>query len=353
MLRNKNHKIGCIFRYFHKVSTRFCDQSYVHGATDIPLLNHTVADRFRIALEKEPDKPMVIFKQCGIQKTYQQVFDDARQFAASLIHLKLKKGDRIGIWGPNYYEWVVTKYAAALSGLILVNINPAYKADELKFALQKVGISAIISPMEYKTSNYYRTLTEVIPKMLQSQAGNGNVKSNNLPELKHVILFKTDKWFRGAWNFNELISSPGSSDFKLLDEYESKIRVDDPFNIQFTSGTTGQPKAATLSHHNVVNNAYFIGLRAGFDKNQEKLVIPVPLSHAFGFVIGLLNAVCHNQTSIFPSPTFNAKSVLKAINDEKPTLLYGTPTMFIDILNEPSLATTDISSIHGGMTGGI
>uniref|UniRef100_A0A914YPE4 Medium-chain acyl-CoA ligase ACSF2, mitochondrial n=1 Tax=Panagrolaimus superbus TaxID=310955 RepID=A0A914YPE4_9BILA len=318
MLLNKHHrKIESIFRCFHKVSTRISDQSYVHGASEIPLLNNTVADRFRIALEKGSDKLMVIFKEDGIRKSYQQVFDDARQLAASLINLNLKKGDRIGIWGPNYYEWVVTKYAAALSGFILVNINPAYKADELKFALQKVGVSAILSPIKYKTCNYYRTLTEVIPKMLKGQDGIGKVHCKDLPELKHVILFKTDKRFQGAWNFDELIQTPGSEAFKLLDEYESKIRVDDPFNIQFTSGTTGRPKAATLSHHNVVNNAYFIGLRAGFDRNREKLIIPVPLSHAFGFVIGLLNAVCHHQTVIFPSPSFNAKSVLEAINDEK------------------------------------
>uniref|UniRef100_A0AC35F4B1 Uncharacterized protein n=1 Tax=Panagrolaimus sp. PS1159 TaxID=55785 RepID=A0AC35F4B1_9BILA len=286
------------------------DISYIRGDSDIPLLNDTVADRLRLAVKNVPNKEMIIFPEEGIRKTYQQVFNDARQFAASLIHLGLKKSDRIGIWSPNCYEWIITKYAAAFSGLIIVGINPEYKSDELKYVLQKVEISAIISPVKDETNNYYP----------------------------------------GAWNFNEIIKNAGSDDFKLLDEHEKQIQVHDPFNIIFTSGTTGRPKGATLTHYNVINNAYLLGFRPKYQYNQEIFCLPLPLFGCAAFIFGSLSSLCHQGTCIFPLR--DAKSILNVIENEKPTILTCLPTLLINILNHPDLPSTDVSTIRGGLVGG-
>uniref|UniRef100_A0AC35G0L8 Uncharacterized protein n=1 Tax=Panagrolaimus sp. PS1159 TaxID=55785 RepID=A0AC35G0L8_9BILA len=301
------------------------DMSYVYGASTIPLLHHTIGERFRMAVTHCSEREVVIFKNEELRKTYKELYDDARQLAASLLHLGLEKGDRVGIWGPNYYEWIVTQFATAMAGLVLVNINPAYQSEELRFALYKVDVKALITPPMHKSSNYYRTLCEIIPEMSAAPIGIGKIKSKDLPELKHIILFKPeeDKQYKGVWNYSEVLQAAGSLDFKQLDEIEKRIKFDDPVNIQYTSGTTGNPKAATLSHHNLVNNSYFIGHRMGLSKTREIMCLPPPLYHTFGSLI-----------------------------EEKATMLYGTPTMFIDILNRPELKEANLTELHGGIIAG-
>uniref|UniRef100_A0AC34QWW6 AMP-dependent synthetase/ligase domain-containing protein n=1 Tax=Panagrolaimus sp. JU765 TaxID=591449 RepID=A0AC34QWW6_9BILA len=323
-------------------------------SSTIPLLHNTIGERLRMSVDQCPDRTMVIFKHCNIRKTYAELFADARQLAASLIHLGVKKGDRVGIWGPNYYEWVVTQFATAMAGMVLVSLNPAYQSEELRFALHKVGVKAIITPPTYKTSNYKRTLREIVPEMTSEARGIGKIHSKDLPELEHAIIFKGEpgKKYKGFWSYEELLKAPTSEDFSKLEKMEKKVRFDDPAGILYTSGTTGYPKAATLTHHNIVNNSYFIGMRMNFDSKHEILCLPTPLYHGFGSVMGVVNAINHKQTSVFPSPSFNAEAALKAVAEEKCTVLYGTPTMFIDILNRPELPKTDISSLHGGIIAG-
>uniref|UniRef100_A0A914Z375 Medium-chain acyl-CoA ligase ACSF2, mitochondrial n=1 Tax=Panagrolaimus superbus TaxID=310955 RepID=A0A914Z375_9BILA len=330
------------------------DMSYVYGASNVPLLHHTIGERFRMAVTHCSGREVVIFKNEEIRKTYKELYDDSRQLAASLLHLGLEKGDRVGIWGPNYYEWIVTQFATAMAGLVLVNINPAYQSNELRFALHKVEVKALITPPKHKSSNYYRTLCEIIPEMTAAPIGIGKIKSKDLPELKHIILFKPEenKPYKGVWHYSEVIEAAGSLDFKQLDEIEKRIKFDDPVNVQYTSGTTGNPKAATLSHHNLVNNSYFIGHRMGLHKTREIMCLPPPLYHTFGCGMGVLCAINHHQTCIFPSPSFNAEATVKALIEEKATMLYGTPTMFIDILNRPELKEANLIELHGGIIAG-
>ncbi|KAH7720741.1 acyl-CoA synthetase family member 2 [Aphelenchoides avenae] len=340
-------------RYYQRPATTPSDWSYVYGASRVPLLHDTVGQRLRQAAEAVPDREVFIFKRDNVRKTYAELLKDARDLAQGLLHLGLKPGDRVGIWGPNHYEWVVAQFATALCGAILVNINPAYRSYELRFALEKVGVSILITPPEYKDSNYYRILTEIVPEMAAQRENIGILVSHDLPHLKHVVMFGADESsYRGAWKYSEIATAGGSTEAQLLDDIETKIRFDDPVNIQYTSGTTGNPKAATLSHHNIVNNAYFTGLRMHFEKERTIICVPPPLYHCFGCVIGTLNAVIHQQTCVFPAPKFSASAALEAIEEEKCTALYGTPTMFIDILNHPNRPHTKIDSLNAGIIAG-
>ncbi|CAD5209610.1 unnamed protein product [Bursaphelenchus okinawaensis] len=327
--------------------------SYVHGATPAPLLNHTIGQRLRIGAETVPDKEICVFVENNIRKTYEEFHKEATQLAAGFCNLGLNRNDRIGIWGPNYYEWLLTKYAAALGGFCLVNINPGYQTEELRYALRKVGVSALITPPEFRKSKYYNTIYEIIPELTILPDGCGSVHSKNLPDLKHLIVFRNETNLRGAWNLKDVAEGGnGSNARKTQAEHENRVRFDDPANIQFTSGTTGHPKAATLTHHNIVNNAWFTGVRLEFDKGEHKICVPNPLYHCLGSVCGELSSVVHQQTAIFPAAWFNAQSTLNAINQEKVTSLFGTPTMFIDCLNHPDLKNTDVSSLYNGMVAG-
>ncbi|KAK0413043.1 hypothetical protein QR680_006563 [Steinernema hermaphroditum] len=326
--------------------------SYIHGASPTPFLNDNISQCFRKGVEKVPDKEAFVFKNENVRKTYAQAWDDSRKLAKGLIKLGIRQGDRVGIWGPNYYEWVATQFACAMAGFVLVNINPAYQYDELQYSMRKVGVKALISPPKFSRSNYYRSLNAIVPQLSSAKEGIGHVDCRDLPDFEHLILFGNEESFRGAWNYTDIVGSGGKEEEETLAQYENRIRVDDPANIQYTSGTTGYPKAATLTHHGIVNNAYFIGLRSRFDKENTIICIPNPLYHCFGCVIGTLNAVIHQQTTVFPSPKFNTDAILHTIQEERCTALYGTPTMFIDVLANPNLKSTDLSSLHTGYVAG-
>ncbi|KAK0411864.1 hypothetical protein QR680_005885 [Steinernema hermaphroditum] len=322
-------------------------------ASATPLLNSTIGEMLIKSAEEVPNQELFVFRHQDIRKTFCEVFQDSENLAKGLLKLGLRRGDRVGIWGPNYYEWVTTQFATALSGMILVNINPMYQTDELEYALRQVGVKALVTPTEYRSSNYYRALNEIIPQLAREKEGVGLVHDKMLPLLKHLIIFGNEgRQYRGAWNYTDIVNSGGKEEADLLSDITPKISSDEPVNIQYTSGTTGFPKAATLSHHNVVNNAYFVGRRTDFDKKHHTICIPNPLYHCFGCVMGTLAAVIHKATCVFPSPAFNAEKAIEAIEQEKCTVLYGTPTMHIDVLGHPRRKDADVSSLHVGYISG-
>uniref|UniRef100_A0A0M3J809 Medium-chain acyl-CoA ligase ACSF2, mitochondrial n=1 Tax=Anisakis simplex TaxID=6269 RepID=A0A0M3J809_ANISI len=192
--------------------------------------------------------------------------------ATGLIHLGLDRGDRVGMWGPNTYEWIVCQFATALAGMIMVNINPCYQSEELKFALEKVGIKALIAPPSFKKSNYYASVSDIIPEIILKAEGRGDFASHNFPSFRHFIIIDDQKLYRGGWRYSEVIKMGSEEDRIKLADIERCVQPDDPVNIQYTSGTTGVPKGATLTHHNVVNNAYFVGRRAGYAEKVSYLV---------------------------------------------------------------------------------
>jgi len=328
-------------------------KSYIHGCTNAELLFDTIGERLRLAAKKFPDREVVIFKKEGVRKTYKELLKDCENLATGLIHLGLNKGDRLGIWSPNHYEWIVTQFASALAGLVLVNVNPMYKSEDLWYALTQVGIKALIAPPGFKNSNYYATLSEIIPDLHSYPEGKSNLKSDVFPKLHHIIIFDyEDRVFRGAWKYSDVVKMGTEDDRVKLSKIEKNVMPDDPTNIQYTSGTTGKPKGATLTHHNIVNNAYFVGRRAGYHEGRTIICIPNPLYHCFGCVMGSLSAVIHFQTCVFPAPAFDALAALKAIHEEKCTALYGTPTMYIDMLSHSEYKNFNYSSIRSGIIAG-
>jgi len=309
--------------------------SYVHGAHDVPLIGEPIG-RFlsKIAVQYAGNDALVVRHQ-NIRWTYKEFDARVTRLAAGLLKLGLRPGDRIGIWSQNCAEWVLTQFATARAGLIMVNINPAYRRAELEYVLDKVECSALILAPSFKSSNYIEMVQEVAPK---------------LSALRHVIRMG-EEHTRGMLNFDALLAEPDADTLALLAEVEAELQFDDPVNIQFTSGTTGSPKGATLSHHNILNNGYFIA-EAMKLTSQDRLCIPVPLYHCFGMVLGNLACVTHGATMVFPGDSFEPKSVLEAVHAERCTALHGVPTMFIAILDHPDFAQYDLSTLRTGIMAG-
>ena len=309
--------------------------SYVHGAHDVPLIGEPIG-RFlsKIAVQYAGNDALVVRHQ-NIRWTYKEFDARVTRLAAGLLKLGLRPGDRIGIWSQNCAEWVLTQFATARAGLIMVNINPAYRRAELEYVLDKVACAALILAPSFKSSNYIEMVQEVAPK---------------LSALRHVIRMG-EEHTRGMLNFDALLAEPDADTLALLAEVEAELQFDDPVNIQFTSGTTGSPKGATLSHHNILNNGYFIA-EAMKLTSQDRLCIPVPLYHCFGMVLGNLACVTHGATMVFPGDSFEPKSVLEAVHAERCTALHGVPTMFIAILDHPDFAQYDLSTLRTGIMAG-
>uniref|UniRef100_A0A669BPW5 Medium-chain acyl-CoA ligase ACSF2, mitochondrial n=1 Tax=Oreochromis niloticus TaxID=8128 RepID=A0A669BPW5_ORENI len=234
--------------------------SYVHGTSSTSLLHMTVAESLQRSVERWPDREAMAFLQDGVRKTFAQFQQDVDQAAAGLLALGMKKGDRLGMWGPNTYEWVLFQFATAKAGIILVAVNPAYQVQEVEFALRKVGCKAIVCPTQFKTLNYCNMLRKICPEI--ETCSPGDIKSSRLPDLRSVIVL--DSRQPGMLHFDDVMQAGGSQHMQQLQDLQKKISFDDPINIQFTSGTTGAPKGATLSHHNIINNSYFIGRRLGY-----------------------------------------------------------------------------------------
>ncbi|XP_060071243.1 medium-chain acyl-CoA ligase ACSF2, mitochondrial-like [Ylistrum balloti] len=323
--------------------------SYVHGQSDVSPRGITIGNLLQERVEMSPEKEVVVFCSQNIRKTYAQFMEEVDKLAAGLVGLGLVKGDRVGIWGPNSYEWVLTQYATARAGLILVNVNPQYKEKELEYALGKVGCKAIIIAEKFKDQNYYEILSDVVPELSANIPG--NINSHRLPSLKILVTMGNNS-YRGAFKFSEVQNSATTAGCLGIMDIQRKLQFDDPINIQFTSGTTGVPKGATLSHHNIVNNSHFLGRRLGYHTEATRICVPVPLYHCFGMVMASLCTITHGSKCVYPGPGFDAGASLKAVAEERCTALYGVPTMFIDMLNHPDFNQFDLTSLSTGIMAG-
>ncbi|XP_043946448.1 medium-chain acyl-CoA ligase ACSF2, mitochondrial-like [Protopterus annectens] len=321
--------------------------SYVHGASHIPLISKTTGQCLEETTNKFPDREAVVFVREGIRKTFEQFNKDVNQLAAGLLAIGLNKGDCLGMWGPNSYEWILLQFATAKAGIILVTVNPAYQSQELEYILKKVGCKALVFPTQFKTQNYYQLLLKACPELERSIPG--DIQSVRLPGLKAVIVL--DSKPPGAFHLDEVMQAGSTSFVQQLQELQKALSFDDPICVQFTSGTTGNPKGATLTHHSTINNARFMGLRLGYHWRVMRICVPVPLCHCFGTVIGGLMMAVYGATLIFPSPSFEGKAALEAIHKEKCTIIYGTPTMYIDMLSQPDFSKYDLSSLEAGFIG--
>lgn len=322
--------------------------SYVHGISNEHLLSSTVAGLLGKAAEDRPRRDALIVPYQNIHWSYQTLQEEVERFAAGFSALGLKPGERIGIWAPNCWEWVVTQFASARAGLILVNINPAYRISELSYALETTGCAALIATPRFKTSNYVEMLNELIPELASSKSG--KLITGQFPELRMLILLG-DSDTHGFIRFETIPDLAASAHWQDVENLQQQLQFDDPINIQFTSGTTGTPKASTLTHHNIVNNAYFVGLQMKLT-DADRMCIPVPMYHCFGMVLGTLCCVAHAATMVFSSEGFDAAAVLDTVETARCTVLHGVPTMFISELEVPDFGDRDLSSLRTGIMAG-
>jgi fatty-acyl-CoA synthase len=323
-------------------------RSYAHGTSNTPLIGDTIGVFFDKSAERWPDRPALIVRQQNVRWTYNELKTRVDAFAAGLLALGLAPGDRIGIWSPNNAEWVITQFATAKAGLILVNINPAYRTYELEYALNKVGCSALITAERFKSSDYLGTLRELMPEI--EGAAPGEVRAERVPALSTLISIGGGET-PGYVRFDDVLGMGGDRHREMLADLQPKLQFDDAINIQFTSGTTGAPKGATLTHHNLLNNGYFIG-EAQRLTDRDKVCIPVPLYHCFGMVLGNLACVTHGSAMVYPGEGFDPLGTLETVESERCTALYGVPTMFIAELGHPEFKRFDLTSLRTGIMAG-
>jgi len=323
------------------------NRSYVHGSSDKPLIGQTLGEYFDGAAAHWPEGDALIVRPQKARWTYRELKERVDAFAAGLLALGLQPGDRIGIWSPNNSEWVVTQFATAKAGLILVNINPSYRLAELEYALNKVGCKALIAATALKSSDYIAMLNELAPEL--SRCRPGELRAARLPDLRIVIRIGGKS--PGMYGFDEIPALGSDSERKRLSEIAANLQFDDPINIQFTSGTTGFPKGATLTHHNILNNGYFIGETMRLTE-RDRICIPVPLYHCFGMVLGNLACVTHGAAMVYPGEAFDPLAVLETVQAERCTGLYGVPTMFIAELGHPEFKRFDLESLRTGIMAG-
>ncbi|QBM17726.1 3-[(3aS,4S,7aS)-7a-methyl-1,5-dioxo-octahydro-1H-inden-4-yl]propanoyl:CoA ligase [Marinobacter sp. JH2] len=322
--------------------------SYTSGVADKPLLGMTIGDMLDRTAQQYPDNEALVCLHQGIRWSYREFVEKVNEAARAFLAIGVKKGDRVGIWSPNRYEWTVTQFATAKVGAILVNINPSYGVHELQYALNLAGISVLVTADSFKASNYREMLYQLVPELKQSEPGKLNAE--DVPDLRAVINVHEDK-HDGMWTWPEFLGFANQVTAADLQKRQSQLQFDDPINIQFTSGTTGNPKGATLTHHNILNNGYFVGESQRLTE-KDRLVIPVPLYHCFGMVMGNLGCITHGTTMIYPGEGFDPKAVLQAVHQEKATALYGVPTMFIAELADTDFTSFDLSSLRTGIMAG-
>ena len=302
--------------------------SYTNGASNIPLLGETIDENLRKTVAKFPNNDALISAHQHYRATYTEFYEQVTAVAKGLIALGVKSGDRVGIWSPNCYEWTLLQYATAKIGAIMVNINPAYRTSELIYVINQSGLSYIFSAIQFKTSHY--------KKMIEDAR-------------EFTDTLRKEVYWGESWEYF-LAQGKKVSDEKLQ-AYEAKVQFDDPVNIQYTSGTTGNPKGVTLTHHNILNNAYFIGVRMNYT-DKDRVCIPVPFYHCFGMVIGNLCCTAHGATMVIPNDSFDATKTLETVERERCTSLYGVPTMFISELYTLDRHPYDLSSLRTGVMAG-
>jgi fatty-acyl-CoA synthase len=311
--------------------------SYDHGVSDKKLIGETIGAFFDRAVETWRDREALVVRQQNVRWSWGELGRRVDDLAAGLLSLGLERGDRVGIWAPNRSEWTLAQFATAKAGLVLVNVNPAYRRSELEYAMNKVECKALILAPALKTSNYLEITDDL-------------VKANKLPHLRHIVRLGSEKT-PGMLNFDDVATAGGNAEKMKLADLGPKLQFDDAINIQFTSGTTGHPKGATLSHHNILNNGYFVaeGLKL---TPADRLCIPVPLYHCFGMVMGNLGCLTHGSTMVYPAEAFDPLATLQAVAEERCTALFGVPTMFIAQLDHPEFARFDLKSLRTGIMAG-
>jgi len=321
-------------------------ESYVHGNNGLPLIGKTIGALLDEVSATDGSREALVVAHQKIRWTYAELKSRSDAFASGLLALGLEPGDRVGIWSPNCAEWTIAQFATAKAGLILVNINPAYRLSELEHVLRAVGCRVLITAARFKSSDYIAMIRELVPEL-----GSTNVAlySERLPELRHVVSIAGTH--DGCLSFDSISEKGRLAGNKRLESVAATIQMDDAVNIQFTSGTTGLPKGATLSHHNLINNAFFVGEATGIEPGS-RVCIPVPLYHCFGMVMGNLGCVTHAATMVYPSESFDPLRTLEAIEAERCDVLYGVPTMFIAQLNHPEFSRFDLRSLRRGIMAG-
>ncbi len=324
------------------------NRSYVSGDKTVSLNYMTIPEMFSETVSKFGPREAAYFAQTGKRLTYYDLDREVDDLASGFLALGLTKGDRIGIWSPNRLEWLLTQFATARIGLILVNINPAYRLSELEYALNKVECKALVTAEQFKTSNYLEMINTLAPEL--NSCAPGRLVSKKLPHLKIVIRAGADK-SNGMFNFEEITKLGGPAQQLRLDSISQSLSPDDPINIQFTSGTTGTPKGATLSHFNIVNNARFCVMAQGFSE-MDRMCIPVPLYHCFGMVLGTLGCVSKGAAMVFPGEGFEPGKTLETVSNEKCTALYGVPTMFVAMLEHSDFGKYSYSELRTGIMAG-
>jgi fatty-acyl-CoA synthase len=322
--------------------------SYVSGTSDIPLLGCTIAEMFNEIVAQYPDQEALVVRHQRLRYTYRQLQGEVDRCARGLMALGLQKGERIGIWSPNRAEWTIAQFATSKIGAILVNINPSYRMHELEYALQQSGCAMLVMAPEFRTSNYTDMLYTLVPELRDGPPH--QLRVAKFPDLRAVIRLG-DERVTGMYTWGDVSSIAAQIGPAALAERQSLQQFDDPINIQYTSGTTGYPKGATLSHHGILNNAYSVAQLLRLT-HHDRVVIPVPLYHCFGMVMGNLACMTHGATMIYPSEGFDAAAVLGAVQEERATALYGVPTMFIAELEHPDFARHDLSSLRTGIMAG-
>lgn len=322
-------------------------ESRVQGPSDEPLRQETIAGLLAAAVADHGGNEALIFPDAGVRLTYEQFGQAVDCLATGLLNLGIARGDRVGIWSPNRPEWVLTQFATARIGAILVNVNPAYRTGELEYALRHVGVRCLILAESFKKSNYVSMIQHVAPELLFSAPG--ALMAANLPDLRIVVRMGDSRSTPGILNFADLAGTP--ADVPRLDTITRTLHRDDAINIQFTSGTTGLPKGATLSHFNLVNNGHFVTRTIRLTAS-DRMCIPVPLYHCFGMGMGVLGCVSKGATMVFPGEGFDPDVTLNAVADERCTALYGVPTMFSAMLDSASFARHDLSSLRTGIMAG-
>lgn len=322
--------------------------SYTSGTSDEPLLGLTIGDAFEETVNRFPKNEAVVSRHQDIRYTYEQLEIRVNQCAKAFLSIDIKKGDRVGICAPNCVEWLIVQIATAKIGAILVNINPSYRTYELEYALNHSGCKSIVIADKSKHIDYSEMVYELIPKLKENKLP--TFDCDEFPLLKSVISLSKSN-LHGILMWEEFMDMGIRIDYHELEKRQSTLSFDDPINIQFTSGTTGSPKGATLSHHNILNNGYF-ATKTQRITEKDKIVIPVPLYHCFGMVLGNLGCITQGATMIYPSETFDAETTLKAISEEKATALYGVPTMFFAELDHPNRKQYDLSSLRTGIMAG-
>jgi fatty-acyl-CoA synthase len=322
--------------------------SYVSGPSSLPLLGETLGQCLDRVAALFPDRDALISCHQNQRFTYRQLREDVERIARGLLAAGVERGDRIGIWSPNRVEWMITQYASAKLGAILVNVNPAYRLRELEHALRHSGVSVLITARRFRGADYVAMLTELLPEIVTARGA--PIRYDRIPTLRTIVYLGADPE-PGGMSWGQLAAAGDQVAESPLRERESTLQFDDPINIQYTSGTTGLPKGATLSHHNLLNNGFFVGERLRYTAD-DRICLPVPFYHCFGCVLGNLAALTHGAAIVLPSESFDVEACLRAVEAERCTSLYGVPTMFIAELDHPSFGNYRLDTLRTGIMAG-